>query len=332
MKKTLLFIIPSIFYFHFLYAQKSNDTTAATPEEQEEIIKSFDTTKILAETGDSVCKCIDKISLTNKDSKEISAEIKECIDKDVTSYAIEMKLFGSLKTPTKNTTINIDEDPNSTENKKYYYIIERWLRDNCSSLNTAVGSINKESDKSLSNNLKAIDEYNAGITLFNQDNYSDALPHFKKAVEIDPQFVFAWDNLGKCYRQTGDLDNALEAYNKSLEIDPKGEMPLQNIAIVYIYKKQYDKAISSYQNLLSLYPNDPETYYGIGRVYTYYKNDMEKGLDNMCKAYNLYVQLNSAYRVDAEKNIQFIYQQMKKDNKENTFNKILKDNNISPDK
>lgn len=47
-------------------------------------------------------------------------------------------------------------------------------------------------------------------------------------------------------------------------------------------------------------------------MYALHLNESEKGLDNMCKAYNLYIQLKSPYRTDAEKIIQMIYGQMKK--------------------
>ena len=57
---------------------------------------------------------------------------------------------------------------------------------------------------------------------------------------------------------------------------------------------------------------------------------MEKALDNVCKAYNIYVKEKSPYRSDAEKVINMIYKEMKKDNKEEAFKKILKDNNITP--
>ena len=59
------------------------------------------------------------------------------------------------------------------------------------------------------------------------------------------------------------------------------------------------------------------------------KSDLEKGLDKMCKAYNLYVKINSPYRVDAQAIIQEAYQLMKVKGQEELFNKILKDNNIS---
>jgi hypothetical protein len=48
----------------------------------------------------------------------------------------------------------------------------------------------------------------------------------------------------------------------------------------------------------------------------------------MCKAYNLYIEQKSPYRTDAEKIINIIYSEMKKQGKENRFVEILKENNI----
>jgi tetratricopeptide (TPR) repeat protein len=131
-----------------------------------------------------------------------------------------------------------------------------------------------------------------------------------------------------CNRKLGNYDEAIEAYKKSLEIEPKGVMPLQNIAIVYQYKKEYDEAINAYEKLAEVDKNNPEVYFGIGHIYSSYKNDYEKGLDNMCKAYNLYVQQKSPYRTDAEKVIQTIYSEMKKQGNEKRFSEILQSNNI----
>ena len=51
----------------------------------------------------------------------------------------------------------------------------------------------------------------------------------------------------------------------------------------------------------------------------------------MCKAYNLYVKQKSPYRVDAEAQISRIYLEMKKVNKTDRFNEILKENSITAD-
>jgi tetratricopeptide (TPR) repeat protein len=102
------------------------------------------------------------------------------------------------------------------------------------------------------------------------------------------------------------------------------------MAVAYQYKKEYKNAIGCYERLIEIDENNPEIYYGIGQVYAIYLNDMEKGLDNMCKAYNLYIAQSSPYRTDAEKLINAIYGEMKKQGKEERFMEILKENNISP--
>ncbi len=328
MKKILLLAIASLCFFNLLYAQKNK---AATPEEQKEIISQLDSTAFLRESAENACKCIDSISLTNKDQVDISKEVKQCIDKQVVVYETTSKLFNSLKNPGKNISIEINVNPESNEYKKAYYDLERWLVDSCAAVRVAANSNNKEHDFSISNDLRAKEQYDKGNVYFDKEDYANALPYFKNAVKIDPQFAFAWDNLGVCYRKTNDYDNAIKAYEKSLEVDPKGQTALQNIAVAYEFKKEYDKELEAYNKLASVYPDDPETFYGIGRVYLL-KNDAEKALDNMCKAYNLYIKINSPYRSDAEKNIQYIYQLMKQSGKEDAFNKILKDNNINTGK
>lgn len=182
--------------------------------------------------------------------------------------------------------------------------------------------------KSISDNPKAIDAYNEGTPLLRQNNYEDALPHFQKAVKIDPNFPYAWDNIGICQRRLGNLDKALEAYKKSLAIDPSGKTPLRNIAVVYTYKKEYKKAIKWYKKSAKLDQSDPEIFYGIGRIQAIYLNHYEKGLNHLCKAYNIYVGQHSPYRTDAEKIINLVYTKMKENGQENQFKAILKKHNI----
>ena len=57
--------------------------------------------------------------------------------------------------------------------------------------------------------------------------------------------------------------------------------------------------------------------------------EYEKGLDNICKAYNLYIVQKSPYRTDAELLISQLFKEMKNAGKETTFDEILKKNNIS---
>jgi tetratricopeptide (TPR) repeat protein len=98
---------------------------------------------------------------------------------------------------------------------------------------------------------------------------------------------------------------------------------------VYIYKKEYKKAVKSYEKLAKIDPNNPEVYYGIGNIYAVYLNEYEKALDNLCQAYNIYSEQKSPYRTDAEKLIQLVYGEMKKQGKEAKFDEILEKHHIS---
>lgn len=290
----------------------------------------IDTAGFLSDFGDDACKCIDSITLARKSRAEINEEVFECINKQTTLYQFMMKLNSQLFGNDSSRSITIDVDKKSKDFQRYYFEIERWLKDSCTSLNNAVAAENQESSSSISRDQKARDDYNTGIEWMKKENLEKAITYFEKAVKRDEKFAFAWDNIGICNRKLGNYDAALAAYNKSLEIDPSGITPLHNIPVVYQYQKKYDKALQAYEMLQQQYPKDPEGFYGAAVVYTNYKIDYENALQNMCKAYNIYVSNSSPYRVDAEKIINYIFSKMKADGKEKRFMEILKENNINP--
>lgn len=310
-------------------AQTKSDTL--TGKAAQDLIKSLkiDNSTFLRSSRDQACKCIDEIKLKKKNKEKIAKEIKECVDAQVSSYQLITKLMGNMSgsDTSKNRTISINVNKSSDGYTKYYYEIERELRDSCESLKTLFASNEKESKYSISKDDDAVAYYSIGQDAMKAGNNEDAVKYFLKAVTKDPKFAFAWDNLGVTYRKMGKYPEAIDAYNKSLAIDPKNLTPLQNLPIVYQYTKEYDKAIESYKNLITTLPDDPEGYYGTGQVYLNLK-EYEKALDYACKAYNLYIKMGSPYRTDAEKMIQILYQELKKQGKEENFNKILKENNI----
>ena len=317
----------AFFLLLFLYQQSFAQKDTLTREDTRGLISQFnlDTVRVLNEFGNKACTCIGSIKMKKKDDKQIAAEIAKCIDKQIIPFQSIMGVNRAMKDNTSTITINTDKG--SDEYRMYYYRIEEWLADTCTAMKSAVVNNNKETKFSVSKDKRAKEQYSHGENLLKNELYEDALPFFQKAVDIDPKFAFAWDDLGICQRRLGNLDAALDAYNRSLALDSTGKVPLQNIAVVYEYKKDYDKAIEAYKNLSKNYPEDPEAYYGTGRMYEM-KEDYEKALDYMCKAYNAYIDINSPYRVDAQTNINIYHKKLKDLGKEELFFKILKDNHI----
>lgn len=292
------------------------------------------TDKLLQELSDNGCKCIDSIKTSNLTQQEISKAINHCIDSQAGAYQLGLKMMNidlsNLSKKDSKDTVNIvvNSDVESKEYKDYYYEIERYMMSNCKSIKIKVAASDLENFYSVSKNPEAKKMYSKGIEQSEKQNYQKAISYFQKALKIDSLFAFAWDNIGLCYRKLDKYDEAIYAYNKSLELDPLGHMPLQNIAVAYKYKKEYQKALAAYETLAELDSKNPEVYYGIGLLYAYSLNDLEKGLDNMCRAYTYYIAQKSPYRTDAEKVINLIYTDMKKQGKESAFDEILKNNNI----
>ena len=331
MKVKILITVCFCLSLHIGFSQiVKKDSTVLSPEQSMEILKMIkpDSAKLLNENALAACKCIDStLQGRTAGDPDPNTGINSCIEKVTETYQMLMKIYSSLFSSNKKIIINTDH--NSADFKSYYSDIESWLMDSCSALKLLLGSDDTEgSEFSYSKDPDALDQYNKGINYFNKEDYNTALPYFKKAVEIDARFVFAMDNLAICYRRAGSFDKALATYEKSLKIYPRGKIPLQNIPVIYILQKEYAKAEKSYKKMLQYFPDDAESFYGLGRLQIFYTDDMTKGLDNMCKAYNIYIKMNSAYRVDAEKNMAYVFKKMKADGKEDEFHKILKANNI----
>ncbi|MEJ5051604.1 tetratricopeptide repeat protein [Chryseobacterium culicis] len=295
-------------------------------------------TTILQELSEKACKCADSISLSNRKKEDIIKDVHECIDKYTGALQISTLLKGAEKQAEKTTEVNgkkeinltFNTNKNSQQYKDSYNELERYLMQHCESVQKATQTTETSYDK-FSKNDTAINFYQKAVDASKQENWKEAIQNYEQAVKIDPKFIYAWDNLGICYRRVGEYDKALNAYKQSLAADPKGKMPLQNIAITYVYKKEYQKAIDAYNDFDKIYPGDPEVYYGMGQVYFTYLKNNEKGLDNICKAYRLYSEQKSPYRSDAEKMIGYIYKSMKEEGKTDKFKEILKNNNIQFD-
>lgn len=308
--------------------------TACLAQENDASLKE----KLLAEVSNGACNCIDSIDAFNKDQKQKSDEVHRCIDEKTGVYLVGSKLSNiedlekfakEDKNGNKQVDVNINLDKNSDEYKGAYFELERYLMDSCSSIKSLIGSHDKINKNSVSDNEDARQLYSSGVDEVKNNNWEKATEYFERSVILDPNFAFAWDNLGLCYRNTGKLDKALNAYKKSLSLDPDGVMPLQNIAIVYEFKEQYNDAIKAYKHLAEIDKDNPEANYGIGRIYIAHLSDYEKGLDYLCQAYNMYVEQNSPYRTDAESLINKVYQDMKKNGKEQKCIQIMKNNHIN---
>ena len=61
---------------------------------------------------------------------------------------------------------------------------------------------------------------NLGLELANRGDCGDAIPYYEQAIYMSDQYPQTHHNLGKCLEDSGDIANAIVEYKKALEIDP----------------------------------------------------------------------------------------------------------------
>jgi Flp pilus assembly protein TadD len=78
-----------------------------------------------------------------------------------------------------------------------------------------------------------------GISVAQRGLWREAIYRWEKAVEIDPTYAAAYNDLGIAYEHEGDLDKARKAYEKALELDPNNAQIRQNYEL---FKEINDRA------------------------------------------------------------------------------------------
>ena len=66
----------------------------------------------------------------------------------------------------------------------------------------------------------------------------EATYRWEKAVELDPTYGAAWNNLGIGYEQLGRFDDARKAYEKALEVEPNNTYIRNNYDL---FREIYDR-------------------------------------------------------------------------------------------
>lgn len=267
--------------------------------------QSTDNEKLLAIANDA-CECISEIEASS-DAK--NNEITDCISTSLKEAKEAKKKGKDLK------------------NDMNYKMVENYLVQHCNPLKELAFTENKKFKYASSDNVLAQLAYDDGMDYINEGDTENAILKFSKAVEIDPKFAFAWDNLGISYRKNQEYDKAIASYLKSLEIYPEGRLPLLNIAITYNLNQQYTEAVKYYEKFIDIYTDDPEGYYGLGLI-LYTQDQEEAGLDNLIRAYTIYTAQNSPYRADAAKKIGYMYKDLKNQDKLEVFHKVADKYNL----
>ncbi len=109
---------------------------------------------------------------------------------------------------------------------------------------------------------------------FKEADFRTALKMFRTAIEIDPNYAYAYCGLGNAYqnhyvitRNEEDLDLVIKNCKKSYELEPNLVCSNAALGWVHYVKGDYDKAYRSYKKALSINSNISAVIYLIGRLF-----------------------------------------------------------------
>lgn len=86
-----------------------------------------------------------------------------------------------------------------------------------------------------------------GVTFARRGLWAQAVPQFRRAVELDPVNVPIWCRLGEALNHIDDLAGAREAYEKALAVDDKHSRALYGLGVVFDRLRRPDEATVYYR-------------------------------------------------------------------------------------
>ena len=120
-----------------------------------------------------------------------------------------------------------------------------------------------------------------------QDRFDLSEKHYRAALEINPDFVAAANNLAYILADRDkDINEALKFARHAKEKLPNDPNVMDTLGWVYYKKELYDSAIGEFTDCLEKMPDNPTVSYHLGMAY-YKKGDLEKARAELQKALKL---------------------------------------------
>jgi Flp pilus assembly protein TadD len=112
----------------------------------------------------------------------------------------------------------------------------------------------------------AVAECDLGMALNLQRRSGEAIPHFERAVRIDPKYVDAWVNLGNALARNGRVDEASVAWRSALRYNPALPDVRNNLGVAYMRSGNLPQAVEQFKRAVETDPRFVPALLNLGRV------------------------------------------------------------------
>ena len=136
--------------------------------------------------------------------------------------------------------------------------------------------------------------FNSAMALMKSSRFSEAVPEWRRALELDPDDGKAHYNLAYALGETNQVDAALAEYTKASVLTPNQPVVIASLALAEVQAGRLDDAIADYRKALALNPANPAVEADLGTVLSQ-KGLTAEGLEHLEKAVALNPELPDAH-------------------------------------
>jgi tetratricopeptide (TPR) repeat protein/class 3 adenylate cyclase len=150
-------------------------------------------------------------------------------------------------------------------------------------LGNAAGKLREELGESLSTvekfatpladattpSLDALKAYSQGL-IKDRQNDAEAVPFFKRAIELDPNFASAYEGLGTSFYNLGESGLARDNFTKAFQLNGRASERERFVIAARYYQMvtgEIQKAIENFQVWIQAYPRDARAHGNLGGLY-----------------------------------------------------------------
>ncbi|KPK74783.1 MAG: hypothetical protein AMJ89_05460, partial [candidate division Zixibacteria bacterium SM23_73] len=99
--------------------------------------------------------------------------------------------------------------------------------------------------------------------------HEEAVRYYNKAIEIDPLYKEAYNQLAYTYNEMGNFEKSIWAINEYISLAPDEANPYDSRADLYAYNGKIDQAIESYKKALEIKPDYHWSLGKLGNMYLF---------------------------------------------------------------
>jgi serine/threonine protein kinase/tetratricopeptide (TPR) repeat protein len=146
----------------------------------------------------------------------------------------------------------------------------------------SIQKFDKPLEEATTSSLEALKSFTLGDVKHSAGADFEAIPFYKRAVELDPNFAMAYARLGTIYGNLSQTDLSEQYRKKAFELKDRASERerLYITAHYYADNGELEKGIAAYELFKQTYPREVTPYINLAVTYVLFLGEFEKGLAN----------------------------------------------------